>query len=238
MTGRIDVHSHLLPGIDDGCKTLEESLACARVLVDNGYTYSFCTPHIWSSYPANTVANIPKMTAALQKELDANNIPLKLIPGGEVNIQPDLFRTVEDQVVTLAMYNKFVLIDLWADKLPEFFTTNVKWLQSLGLTVILAHPERMRAVQDDPTNAIDYIQNLGVLLQGNLGCFGDAPHTHARRTGELLLEQDRYFCVGSDLHALDSLPGRMKGLRRVREAVSAEKFVQLTWDNPKKLMPE
>ena len=111
-----------------------------RVLVENGYTHSFCTPHIWTSLPANTVANIPTMVAALQTELEKQKIPLKLIPGGENNIQPELFRTVPDEVVTFGMSRRFCLVDLWADKLPEFFTTNVKWLQSLGLTVILRIP--------------------------------------------------------------------------------------------------
>ena len=85
MTPKIDVHSHLLPGIDDGCKTIEESVECARLLVERGYTHTFCTPHIWTSLPANTVINIPTMTAALQTELDRQNIPLKLFPGGENN---------------------------------------------------------------------------------------------------------------------------------------------------------
>src|SRR5215471_14728202 len=110
MTGRIDVHSHLLPGVDDGCKTLEESLACARVLVENGYTHSFCTPHIWQSHPANNVTNIPRMTSALQKELDAKGIALKLIPGGEINIQPEIFRNDADETVTYAMAKKFALV--------------------------------------------------------------------------------------------------------------------------------
>jgi protein-tyrosine phosphatase len=236
MTVTIDVHSHLLPGIDDGCKTLEESVTCARLLVEHGYTHSFCTPHIWTSLPENTVAKIPVLTAALQAELDRHQIPLKLFPGGENNIQPDLFRTVPDQVVTFGMNRKFVLIDFWADKLPEFFTTNVKWLQSLGLTVILAHPERMRAVQDDPS-IVEYIVSLGVLMQGNLGCFSDPPHAHNRRTAELLLEQNAYFCVGSDLHGLSSLPPRLAGLKRVREAVGENKFRELTWNNPQKLLP-
>ena len=52
ITGRIDVHSHLLPGLDDGCVSLDESLACARRLVAEGYTHSFCTPHIWPNLPA------------------------------------------------------------------------------------------------------------------------------------------------------------------------------------------
>jgi len=233
---KIDVHSHLLPGIDDGCKTIEESIACAKLLVEHGYTHSFCTPHIWKSLPANSVANIPTMVAALQTELEQHNIPLKLFPGGENNVQPDLLQTLPDQVVTFGMSRKFVLIDMWADKLPEFFATNVKWLQSLGLTVILAHPERMRAVQDDPA-VVDTIANMGVLLQGNLGCFSDPPHAHNRRAAELLLAQDRYFCVGSDLHNLASLPSRLDGLNRVKEVVGEEKFTQLTWENPKKMCP-
>jgi protein-tyrosine phosphatase len=232
----IDVHSHLLPGIDDGCKTIEESIACARLLVENGYTHSFCTPHIWTSLPANTVTNIPTMVAALQTELEKQQIPLKLIPGGENNVQPELFRTLPDHVVTFGMNRKYCLIDLWADKLPEFFVTNVKWLQSLGLTVILAHPERMRAVQDDP-QVVDTIAQMGVLMQGNLGCFNDPPHAHTRRAAERLLSEDRYFCVGSDLHGIESLPSRLNGLRRIHEAVDDEKFRELTHDNPKKLLP-
>lgn len=236
MKTKIDVHSHLLPGIDDGCKTIEESIACARLLVENGYSHSFCTPHIWKNLPANNVANIPVMVAALQTELEKQSIPLKLIPGGENNIQPDLFQTLPEQVVTFGMNRKYVLIDFWADKLPEFFTTNVKWLQSLGLTVILAHPERMRAVQDDPA-AVERIVQMGVLMQGNLGCFSDPPHAYNRRTAEDLLSQDRYFCVGSDLHNLASLPARLEGLKRIREVVGEEKFNVLTWENPKKLLP-
>jgi len=237
MTGRIDVHSHLLPGVDDGCKTLEESLACARVLVENGYTNSFCTPHIWASHPANNVTNIPRMTATLQNHLDANGIALKLSPGGEINIQPDIFRTDADEVVTYAMARKYALIDLWAAELPDFFTTNVKWLQSLGLTVILAHPERMRAIQDKPDLADD-LAGMHVLLQGNLQCFADPPRSHTRRTAELFLEEDRYFMIGSDLHGLDTLPIRMEGLKRVTEAVDKAKLRELTWENPKKLLPQ
>ena len=177
------------------------------------------------------------MTGALQTELDNQHIALKLFPGGENNIQPDLIQTSSDAVVTFGMNRKFVLIDLWADKLPTFFASNVKWLQSLGLTVILAHPERMRAVQDDP-EIVEYFTALGILLQGNLACFSDAPHTDTRRVAEHFLEQDCYFGVGSDLHGLGSMPSRMRGLARVAEAVGEAKFKELTWDNPRRLLPD
>jgi protein-tyrosine phosphatase len=80
--GRFDVHSHIVPGVDDGCETLEESIACARELVKAGYTHSFCTPHIWPSLPGNTIASIVANVARLQKEFDAAGVPLSLIPGG------------------------------------------------------------------------------------------------------------------------------------------------------------
>jgi protein-tyrosine phosphatase len=238
MIGRIDVHSHLLPGIDDGCKTVLESIECARLLVSHGYTHSFCTPHIWPSYPSNTVAQIPIMCAALQAQLDEHHIPLKLIPGGELNLRADLLTTTPPHaLVTFAMNRKYALIDFWADKLPPFFEPNMRWMQSLGLTVVLAHPERMRAVQDDP-RVVDEIQKLGILLQGNLACFSDPPDAHNRRAAERLLSQDRYFMVGSDLHSLESLPSRMAGLKRIAELVGDEKLRQLTFENPSKLLPD
>src|SRR5437764_6432743 len=170
--GRIDVHSHLLPGIDDGCATLEESLECARRLVGAGYTHSFCTPHIWPKLPNNTVRNITERVDRLQEALDEANIPLQLWPGGELNLSADLPKRPPEDIVTYGMRRRYCLFDLWAERLPPFFEPSVRWLQSLGLTVVLAHPERMRAVQDDPRMG-DRLAEMGLLLQGNLQCFAD-----------------------------------------------------------------
>src|SRR5947209_19694596 len=102
-TGRIDVHSHLLPGIDDGCRSVEESLRCARRMVAAGYTHSFVTPHIWPGLPANTIANITALTQRLQAALDRGDIPLRLIPGGELNLSPTLAQTPREELITYGM---------------------------------------------------------------------------------------------------------------------------------------
>src|SRR5579862_5953086 len=167
VIGRIDVHSHLLPNVDDGSASLEESLACARELVKEGYTHSFCTPHIWPNLPENNPAIIPQRVASLQKSLDEHSIPLKLIPGGELNMTEATASLKLDQIVTYGMRRTHLLIDIWAEKLPKFFEPSIRHLQSFGIQVILAHPERMRAVQDDPSLA-DYFAKLGLLLQCNL----------------------------------------------------------------------
>ena len=238
--GRIDVHSHLLPGLDDGCPTLEESLRCARALVAEGYTHSFCTPHIWPNLPAGGSGPykpdfIRRKTAELQTELDRAGVPLKLIPGGEINLRNDTLLTPPADLVTYGMGRKFALIDLWADKLPPFFESGVQWLQQQGLTVILAHPERMKAVQAQPELA-DYFKELGLLLQGNLQCLGDPDTAATRRVAERYLREERYFMLGSDLHNYAGLECRLTGLHRAIELAGPETVDRLTIHNPRELL--
>jgi protein-tyrosine phosphatase len=236
MFGRIDIHSHLLPGVDDGCESVADSIRCARELVAAGYTHSFCTPHIWPSFPNNNPEQITKAVAELQLAFDEAGVALSLMPGGELSMRPETQQMQIEELVSYGMARRFVLIDLWAERLPDFFDSSIKALQSLGVTVILAHPERMRAVQEQPELA-DYFAEIGLLLQGNLQCFGDPPGTATRETAEQFLAEDRYFAVGSDLHNPSTLPIRLAGLRRVRAAVGEEVLDRLTMQNPATLMP-
>ena len=234
MTGRIDVHSHLLPCIDDGCASLAESLDCARRMVAAGYTDSFCTPHYWPNLKTSPTT-VPKWTCELQVALDAAGISLRLHPGAEINLRAGLSDNDRADIVSYGMARQYTLVDLWADVLPDFFEPEVRWLQSLGMKVILAHPERMRAVQDNPDLA-DYFTDLGLLLQGNLQCLSDPVGTPTRVTAELYLEQNRYFMLGSDLHNSRTLEARLNGLKRAIERVGDDEVDRLTKENPLKIL--
>lgn len=233
-SGLIDMHSHLLPGIDDGCKNIAESIACARMLVEAGYTHSFCTPHIWPSLPNNRPDAIVAAVKNLQTELDRAGVGLKLMPGGELNMGPHLLSADPAKQPTFGMKGEYLLIDLWCDTLPEYFESVVRRFQEIGRIVILAHPERMRAVQDDPELAAEFAE-LGILLQGNLQCLSDPPRTWTRKTGEKLLRENRYFMLGMDLHNLATLPPRLEGLKMARQMVGEEIVHRLTVVNPRKL---
>jgi protein-tyrosine phosphatase len=235
VQGRFDVHSHLLPGVDDGCDSINESLACARELVKAGYSHSFCTPHFWPSLAYNTVESIPQRVADLQAELDRDQIPLKVYPGGEMNLRPDFTSTPFNELPTFNMAGKYAMFDLWADRLPSWFEPSVKWMQSLGLQVILAHPERMRAVQLN-AGLVDYFTDIGLLLQGNLQCLGDPPRAATRQVAERYLTEHRYFLLGMDLHNYASMPIRLAGLARAIELVGTDAVDQLTIHNPMKLL--
>jgi protein-tyrosine phosphatase len=195
MFGRIDVRSHILPGIGDGCATVDESLACARVLVANGYTHSFCTPHVMpGGWGYITRDAIPGWVNALQTEMDRAGIPLKLMPGGEMNFRPDFLEWPDERIIFYQMAGRYALADMWANELPDHFEPFVRWLQERGMTVILAHPERMRAVQDDPSLA-DYFADIGLLLQGNLQCFNDPSHSDTRRVSRPKIWRDHYSAI-------------------------------------------
>jgi protein-tyrosine phosphatase len=235
MHGRIDVHAHLLPGVDDGCADVLESLACGRMLVAAGYTHAFCTPHIWPNLPHNNPQMIVEKTAELQQEYEAAGVPLKLFPGGELNLRPESIIAQLENLPTYCMQRKYCLFDLWCDKLPPFFWPAVEHLRELGMKIIVAHPERMRAVQEDSSLAEVFLER-GLLLQGNLQCFSDVVESPTRRTVEKLLIDDRYFLLGTDTHRPETLKLRLDGLYRAIDLVGNPRIDQVTRTNPQVLL--
>jgi protein-tyrosine phosphatase len=232
---RIDVHAHLLPGIDDGCPSLQESLECARLLVAAGYSHCFCTPHVWAGCRNVARDTVTQAVADLQQALRDASIPLQLLPGSELNLHPTVTQTTPDKVIAMALADKYILVDMWADKMPDWFPPTIRWLQDRKLTVILAHPERMRAVQDHPELVRQFI-DMGLLLQGNLQCFADRPDSYTRRTAELLLEQGHYFALGSDLHNIVGLKTRLTGLSNAITFAGDQAIHQRTCTNPRLLL--
>lgn len=232
---RIDVHAHLIPAVDDGCQNMDESLACARALLAAGYTEACCTPHIWPNLPHNIPRNIARWTSDLQRRYEEAGVPLKLHPGGELNLAPRYLEWSAADVPTYGMLGRHCLFDLWTDRIPDFFEPVIRHLQGLGLVCIIAHPERMRAVQEKLELA-DWFTEIGLLLQGNLQCFADAPHASTRITAERFLMEGRYFMLGSDTHRPDSLPCRIEGLRRASELAGPELIHNLMVENPRKLL--
>jgi protein-tyrosine phosphatase len=235
MHGRIDVHAHLLPGLDDGCADLAESIECGKMLVAAGYSHVFCTPHIWPNLPQNNPEMIPQRTKELQRHYDEAGVNLNLLPGGELNLRPEMVNWSREQIPTYAMKGKYCIFDLWADKLPPFFWPVVEHFQSLELKVIVAHPERLRAVQMD-LSLVDQFLERDLILQGNLQCFSDALESPTRRSVEKLLAERKYFLLGTDTHRPDTLPMRLGGLSRAIELAGEEYVDQLTKTNPQVLI--
>jgi protein-tyrosine phosphatase len=234
--GRIDIHAHLLPGVDDGCQDIAESLACARRMVEAGFTDLVCTPHVWPNMPHNNPRDTPPRVAALQRELDRERVPLRLHVGGEINLRDHTADDVK-QLLTYQLGGRHVLIDFWFPELPDWFDRVIGQLQQSGLTVIIAHPERIECFQRNP-EIIDALITRGVLLQANLQCLPDPVEKPTRLLAERWLRERRYTFLASDLHRLDTLQLRLDGLQRAIELLGDEEVDRLTRLNPRQVLTQ
>jgi protein-tyrosine phosphatase len=234
--GRIDVHCHFIPNLDDGCQSLAESMACLRVMVAAGYSRIFCTPHCGAvEFSELTPTEIAERVRALQGHADAAGIPIELKPGGEVRLGPELERDLPEGIVpTYGNTGKYVLVDLWEEDWPAWATRAVEWLLGRGHMVIIAHPERMQCLRDRP-DWIDELAAMGVLFQGNLGPLGVGDAEDIVALSRRYLMEGRYFMVGTDGHRPSHMAVRMAGLRVIEELAGKEKLEELTVTHPGRL---
>jgi protein-tyrosine phosphatase len=224
----IDIHLHILPGVDDGPATLPESLSFAQTLVQEGVRVAIATPHYNDEFPRLPAAEIQNRVNDLQRELARCGIPLRLFAGHEVLIKPGLVEDVQMGRVATLGGSRYLLLELWNSVwLPE--TERVIFeLQAHGITPILAHPERYRAVQKDPERLAALLQR-GALTQLTASSLTGAQGRTARSCAEILLKKGLIHCIASDAHGSHvRLPSIQKGLQSARELLGDERVYQMT----------
>jgi protein-tyrosine phosphatase len=239
LPGRIDTHAHLIPNVDDGCKSVADSVFAARQLVEAGYTHAFCTPHIWPNLRANTAGAIRQWVVELQAAYDAAFVNLTLLPGGELSLPngwPRLRELPVDEIVTAGLAGRHVLFDFWDEQLPEGLEAAVRYLVGLGITPILAHPERIGAFQNDPS-AVDTVVGWGCWLQMNTWTLAMGQGSRVRTTAERLLRDNRYTLFGTDTHDSAGVAVRVQGLAAAADLVGWDVVDRLTRVNPAQLLP-
>jgi protein-tyrosine phosphatase len=234
-SGLIEVHSHLLPGVDDGSRSPAESINIARRLVAHGYTRLVCTPHVWPNLPHNNTADIRRAVADLQAKLDDAAVPLKLHAGGEISLIENLLNADPDSLPSYAGLGRHLLVDAWLDEWEPWLTPVIRHLQSRGHTLILAHPERMALIQMNHDNARRFT-DLGLLLQGNLYTLVDEPTDATRETVDHLLHTNQYFMLGGDIHRETALESRFRGLAAAFDRLGPDVAYRLLRNNPLTLL--
>ncbi len=236
MMNRIDVHNHFLPGMDDGCVGLDDSFACIQAMVQHGYDRFFLTPHTGcTEYGDVTPQQTRRAVEVFQREMDRRGVAAQFRPGGELRLSPQLLRWDDmDRIPTYGLNTAYCLADSWEPDWPHWADEAIDFLQGRGLTVILAHPERMDAIRANPA-LIETLADRGVLFQGNLGPLGGSEPEPIRALAEQFLTRGLYFMLGSDCHRPDHLPTRLAGLERAVELVGRTQVCTLTQTNPAKL---
>ncbi len=224
----IDTHLHILPGVDDGPDTMEEAIALARVLVQEGVQAAIATPHYNDEYPRYPAAEIQARVGAVQQVLDRHGIPLRLFPGHEVLIKPGLVEDIRNGRAATLNGSRYLLLELWSTSwLPE--TERVIFeLRAAGIVPVLAHVERYQAIQRDPQKLASLLAQ-GVLAQITAGSLVGMQGRTAQRSAETLLKKGLVHCFGSDAHSLHKRPPAVvRGLQAAAKLLSQQRLHQLS----------
>lgn len=187
MTDLVDIHCHLLPSVDDGAADLAESLAMARMSVEQGVGTVVCTPHQLGFFHDNHGADLRRRVADLQAELQRQSIPLTVLPGADVRIEDGMVELlVSGEVLSLGDHRRHVLLEL-PHELYFPLEGVLEKLAAVGMVGVLSHPERNAGLLSRPA-LVDSLIERGCLMQvtaGSLsGAFGLASREMARRMAQ------------------------------------------------------
>src|SRR5437588_1952126 len=158
----IDIHSHILPGVDDGARTVEDSLEMARVALAEGTSGMICTSHSAEWFELGPLAKMESQVADLQAALSAANLPLQLWPGMEIFLTPQTPHHLQEGRAWSLAGSRYVLVEIPYEPWPAYTEQTLFELQVGGWSPILAHPERYVAIQRDP-NILFRLVERGVL---------------------------------------------------------------------------
>ena len=206
---KTDIHSHMLPGIDDGADGMRESVHLIKGMYELGYRKMIITPHVRFGSFDNDTGEFENRLQDVRYALEQVNIPMELEVGAEHTIDEGFYGHFKRGELKHFGRNKYLLIEFPFTSLPMGIKDTVFELQSAGYNLILAHPERYLYLREQP-DMIKYLHDSNILFQLNILSligFYDKP-TH--KFADWLIKQDYIDIAGSDLHHQKHLDGIAK----------------------------
>jgi len=197
----IDIHSHILPGIDDGAESVEDALAMAELAASSGVTVLAATPHSnqrgrFVNYESLSLQDLfYDLRAAIRKA----QIPLRLVRGMEIYASDDVARRIATGQLLPLNDSRYYLVEFAFDEEEWYIRDILSDILGLGKVPVVAHPERYHCVQEDPNHLFQWRQ-MGALAQLNKGSVFGKFGARPKRAAEVLLNHGLVNCVASDAH--------------------------------------
>lgn len=207
----VDMHSHLIPGIDDGAKTMKESIDLIKRLKEYGLRKLITTPHIMTEFYRNTPESISEGLMNLQEALEEEGVKMEIEAAAEYYLDELFVEKLERDDPLLTFGDNYILIETGFMNKPRILQETLFALETKGYKPILAHPERYLYLHHDP----DFLESLiekSVTFQVNLLSFTGYYSKPVKLLAEKLLERNLVRFVGTDCHnsryldALEQLP--------------------------------
>lgn len=235
----IDMHSHILPGIDDGAMDVGESLAMLRMATADGVTTQVLTPHIHLGRYDNTCESLRSEFAAFRERVRREGIEIRLELAAEVRIGAEILQLVAgDGVPWLGTWEgkKVLLMEFPHSQLPVGSRNLVRWLVQRDVLPMIAHPERNRALQVAP-DKLEPLIDEGCLIQLTAGSLIGKFGAQAKVLAETLLRSGRVTLLATDCHNLRYRPPDLgAGLAAAARLIGRDAAEALVLENPRRLL--
>ena len=217
----VDMHSHLLPGIDDGVSTLEESAEIIRTFIGLGYRRIITTPHVMSDAYRNTSEGILAKLETLRAYLKSQDIEIRIDAAAEYYLDESLFRMVETHQPLLTFGEKYLLFETNFITEPFNLKEFIFLATTRGYKLILAHPERYLFLQNNFEKVQDLLDR-GVLLQMNISSLTGYYSKPVQQMAFKLIDRGMIHWLGSDCHHVQHthLMQQARSLRYFRKALT------------------
>lgn len=198
----IDIHAHILPGMDDGAEDLQDALEMAKIAVENGITVMVATPHcnipgVYDNYFDRRFADIYKR---VRSALEDHEIPLKLLPGMEVFATPDLPELLEQRKILTINGSKYLLVEFSFEEDLQYVEGILDSILGAGLRPIVAHAERYECVQKN-LFVLEKWKKRGILIQVNKGSLTGRFGKFSYNAAHSMMQKRQVDVIASDCHS-------------------------------------
>ena len=201
----IDIHSHLLFGVDDGPKTMEGTMRLIEAAGEEGISQLIVTPHAYSPRYHVQVSEIESQVRLIQDIINAADIELTLYTGQEVRIHEDLIRNLLNKDILTLAGSRYVLLELPTENVPVYTTNIVHALLDRDIIPVIAHPERNKGIAENPQR-LERLVRQGALAQVTAGSVAGHFGKSTQKLSMQLIEANLIHAYGSDAHHIDTRP--------------------------------
>ncbi|MEO5644078.1 MAG: CpsB/CapC family capsule biosynthesis tyrosine phosphatase [Bacteroidia bacterium] len=215
-----DMHSHFIPGIDDGARTMKDTLDLLKAVEDMGYKKVITTPHVMSDFFRNTSANIKAGLEQVRIAAKAEGIHLEIDAAAEYYLDYDLEKKLQDERL-LTFGSDYLLFEVSYMNAPDNLDTFIFQLQTSGYKPVLAHPERYPFWFTKNLEHFEKLKEKGVLFQLNINALTGHYSPATKKVAEQMIERGWYEFLGSDCHHM----GHIELMRRVRGEKALHKLI-------------
>lgn len=209
MTGYIDMHCHILPGVDDGAHDISEMKAMLKIAYNDGIRCIIATPHFHPVYGRTSPDMLKKKLSCLRKVAHSIDPHFRIYLGSELFFRQDILTLIKEGTALTMNRRHYLLVEFSPSDSYFHIRQSLQMLQANNYTVILAHVERYTAILENPKLA-EELYDMGVHFQINAGSICGKNGWRTKKFIKYLLDSNLVFCVGTDAHNTKDRAPKMK----------------------------